>query len=44
VISEIDISRAANVRIKQHGDDAPIFAAQRIAAMVSAGDRTGRPA
>ncbi len=41
MIPDIDIYRAANVIIKQHGQDAPIEAAMRADAMLEAGDLDG---
>ena len=39
---DIDIWRAANLLIKQHGEDAEIVAAQRADQMLERGDRDGR--
>lgn len=39
--SEIDIYRAANELIRQHGDEAPIHAAMRADALADAGDLDG---
>jgi hypothetical protein len=39
VIPEIDIWRAANLLVKQHGADAEIVAARRIDALADGGDR-----
>lgn len=39
--ADIDIYRAANELIKQHGDDAPIHAAMRADKMLEAGDLDG---
>jgi hypothetical protein len=39
--SDLDIYRSANVLVKQHGEDAPIEAAQRADAMLEAGDLDG---
>ena len=39
---DIDIWRAANLLIKQHGDDAEIVAAQRADLMLERGDPEGR--
>ncbi len=41
MIPDLDIYRAANVIIKQHGKDAPIHAAMRADAMLEAGDLGG---
>ncbi len=41
MIPDRDIYRAANVIIKQHGEDAPIEAAMRADAMLEAGDLDG---
>ena len=38
----IDIYRAANELIKQHGDDAPIHAAMRADELLDAGDIDGQ--
>ena len=37
----LDIYRAANVLVKQHGQDAPIHAAMRADALLEAGDMEG---
>ena len=39
---EIDIYRSANLLIEQHGDDAPIFAAQQADRCLEAGDLDGK--
>ena len=39
--SDIDIFRAANLLIKQHGDEAPIHAAMRADELLDAGDFDG---
>ena len=39
--SDIDIFRAANLLVKQHGEDAPIEAAMRADAMLEKGDLDG---
>ena len=39
--SEIDIYRSANLLIKQHGEDAPIFAAMQADKRIEAGDLDG---
>ncbi len=39
--SDLDISRSANVLVKQHGQDAPIEAAMRADAMLDRGDPDG---
>ena len=39
--SDLDIYRAANELIKQHGDDAPIHAAMRSDELLEAGDLDG---
>ncbi len=41
MIPDRDIYRAANVIIKQHGEDAPIEAAMRADAMLESGDLDG---
>ncbi len=41
MIPDLDIYRAANVIIKQYGQDAPIHAAMRADAMLEAGDLAG---
>ncbi len=41
MISDLDIYRTANVLVKQHGEDAPIFAAMRADAMLEKGDLDG---
>ncbi len=41
MIPDLDIYRAANVIIKQYGQDAPIHAAMRADAMLEAGDLGG---
>ena len=38
----LDIYRAANELIKQHGDDAPIHAAMRADKLLEAGDMDGK--
>ncbi len=38
---EIDIYRSANLLIQQHGEDAPIFAAQQADKCLEAGDSDG---
>ena len=40
--SDIDIYRSAKILIDQHGDDAPIRAAQHVDAMLDRGDMDGR--
>ncbi len=40
--SDLDIYRAANELIKQHGEDAPILAAMRADELMDAGDMEGR--
>ena len=40
--SEIDIYRSANLLIEQHGEDAPIFAAQQADRCLAAGDLDGK--
>jgi hypothetical protein len=42
MISEIDIWRAANLVIRQHGTDAEIEAARRADLMLERGDRDGQ--
>ena len=39
--SEIDIYRSANLLSQQHGEDAPIFAAQQADECLEAGDSDG---
>ncbi len=39
--SDLDIYRAANLLVKQHGEDAPIEAAMRADAMLEKGDLDG---
>ncbi len=39
---EIDIYRSANLLIKQHGEDAPIFAAMQADRCLAAGDLDGK--
>ena len=39
--SDLDIYRAANLLIKQHGEDAPIHAAMRADVLMEAGDLVG---
>ncbi len=39
---EIDIYRSATLLIKQHGDDAPIFAAQQADKCLEGGDLDGK--
>ncbi len=41
MIPNIDIYRAVNLLVKQHGEDAPIHAAMRADAMQEAGDLDG---
>ncbi len=40
--SDLDIYRAANEFIEQHGEDAPIHAAMRADELMEAGDMEGR--
>ncbi len=40
--SEIDIYRSASLLIKQHGEDAPIFAAMQADKQAEAGNREGQ--
>ena len=42
MIHDLDIFRAANLLIEQHGDEAPIHAAMRADAMLEAGDLEGQ--
>ncbi len=42
MVSQIDIYRSANELIKQHGDDARIFAAMQADKRAEAGDLEGR--
>ena len=39
--SDLDIYRAANVLVRQHGDEAPIHAAMRHDKLLDAGDLDG---
>ena len=41
MVSDIDIYRSANVLVKQYGDDAGFYAAQRVDAMAEVGDVEG---
>ena len=41
MIPDLDIFRAANLLVKQHGEDAPIHAAMRADTMLEAGDLDG---
>ena len=41
VISDLDIYRSARVLIDQHGEDAPIWAAQKADAMLERGNLDG---
>ena len=41
MIADADVWRAANLLIKQHGDDAPIHAAMRADELLAAGDLEG---
>jgi hypothetical protein len=41
MIPDLDIYRAANVLIRQHGEDAPIRAAMRADELLEAGDVDG---
>ena len=40
-VSDLDIWRLAKVLVKQHGDDAGLYAAQRVDAMAECGDLEG---
>ena len=40
--SDLDIYRAANELVKQHGEDAPIHAAMRADELMEAGDMDGQ--
>ena len=40
--AEIDVWRAANIIVKQHGEDAAIIAAQRADALLAEGDIEGQ--
>ena len=42
MVDEIDIYRAANLLIKQHGDEAAIFAARQADACLEKGDLDGK--
>ncbi len=39
--SDLDINRSANVLVKRHGEDAPIYAAMRADAMLDQADLDG---
>ena len=41
-IAQVDVWRAANVLVKQHGEDAVIIAAQRADALLAEGDVEGQ--
>ncbi len=41
MIADMDIWRAANLLVKQHGDDAAIVAAQRADELLASGDMDG---
>lgn len=41
MIADADVWRAANLLIKQHGDDAPIHAAMRADELLAEGDLEG---
>jgi len=41
MVAEIEIWRAANVLVKQHGEDAAIIATQRADALLAEGDVEG---
>lgn len=43
-LAEIDVWRAANLLVRQHGDEAPIHAAMKVDQMLEAGDLDGRAA
>ncbi len=42
MVEEIDIYRSANLLIKQHGDEAAIFAARQADACLEMGDLDGK--
>ncbi len=42
MITDIDIYRAADEFIKQHGEDAPLHAAMRAGKLMETGDMDGR--
>jgi len=42
MLDEPDIWHAANLLLKNHGDDAPLVAAQRADELLAAGDLEGR--
>ena len=42
MVDEIDIYRSANLLIKQHGDEAAIFAARQADACLEKGDLDGK--
>ncbi len=42
MITDIDIYRAADQFIKQHGEDAPLHAAMRAGKLMETGDMDGR--
>ncbi len=41
MISDLDVYRSANLLVKQHGQDAPIYAAMKADAMLEKGDLDG---
>ena len=41
MIPDLDIYRSANLLLKQHGEDAPVYAAMRADAMLERGDLDG---
>ena len=41
MVSDLDIYRSANVLIRQHGEEAPIFAPMEADAMLERGDLDG---
>lgn len=40
MVDELDVRRAANLLVKQHGDDAPLIAAPRADELLARGMRT----
>ena len=42
MVSDLDILRCASLMVRQHGEDAGIFAAQRADALLEKGDHEGK--
>jgi hypothetical protein len=42
VISDLDVYRCAQMVLRQHGDEAALFAAERADALLAAGDMEGQ--